>query len=178
MPKQEEEHKGLAQPVFRFLCLILVLWGDSTLWAGPAAPLPLPRFASIRARKANLHVGPGVEYPTEWMYVSAGLPVEIIAQFDIWRQVRDHQGTTGWIQKGLLSGDRTAVVKKKICTAYVKPDTNTAVVAKLSQNFVVKLVECTSDWCRFKVSRPQKVEGWVRRSCLWGVYPNETTFKK
>src|SRR5262249_36825138 len=40
----------------------------------------------------------------------AGLPVEIVKEFDSWRQVRDAEGTTGWVLGSMLSGRRTAVV--------------------------------------------------------------------
>ena len=28
-----------------------------------------------------------------------GLPIEIIAEFDTWRRIRDCQGTEGWVHK-------------------------------------------------------------------------------
>lgn len=136
--------------------------------------LPLPRFASIRARKANLHVGPGSEYPSEWTYVSPGLPVEIIAEFDIWRQVKDPQGTTGWIQKNLLCGKRTAIILEKRQKIFKEPDKTSKLVAQLDPGVISKVLECRNDWCRVDVKGHK---GWVRRRCLWGVYPHETSFK-
>lgn len=136
--------------------------------------LSLPRFASIRARKANLHVGPGAEYPSEWTYTTAGLPVEIIAEFDIWRQVRDPQGTTGWIQKNLLCGKRTAIVQEKRQKIFKDPDKTSKLVAQLDPGVVAKVLECRNDWCKVDV---QGHKGWINRRCIWGVYPHETTFK-
>ena len=71
----------------------------ASLWAlaGPAAArddaLPLPRFVSLKSAEVNLRTGPGTRYPIEWVYKRRALPVEIIAEFDNWRRVRDWEGT-------------------------------------------------------------------------------------
>ena len=58
---------------------------------------PLPRFVSLRADTVNLRTGPGNRYPIEYVYRRKGYPLEIVAEFDQWRQVRDWQGTEGWV---------------------------------------------------------------------------------
>ena len=45
-----------------------------------------------------------------WVYTRSGLPVEITAEFENWRRVRDSEGAEGWVYHSLLSGRRTAVV--------------------------------------------------------------------
>ena len=50
------------------------------------------RFVSLKAERANLRVGPGQRYPIEWVYTRPGLPLLVIAHFDQWRWVRDHEG--------------------------------------------------------------------------------------
>ena len=50
--------------------------------------LPLPRFASLRVDEVNLRTGPGTRYPIDWVYMREGLPVEITAEFDIWRRIK------------------------------------------------------------------------------------------
>jgi SH3-like domain-containing protein len=89
-----------------FLFLLGLLAGTACAEAG----LALPRFVSLRSDEVNLRTGPGTNYPVEWVYVRRGLPVEIIAEFDNWRKVRDIEGTVGWIHKSLLSGKRMAVI--------------------------------------------------------------------
>ena len=44
------------------------------------------------------------------MFQRAGLPVEIIAEYETWRRIRDSEGTEGWVLHSLLSGRRTALV--------------------------------------------------------------------
>ena len=40
--------------------------------------LPLPRFVSLKSDRVNLRKGPSTDYPTQWVYRRAGLPLEII----------------------------------------------------------------------------------------------------
>ena len=63
--------------------------------AGSASGLPVPRFVSLKADKVNMHIGPAKTYETKWLYQRAGLPVEITAEFENWRRIRDcrrHRG--------------------------------------------------------------------------------------
>ena len=77
---------------------------------GSNSGLPVPRFVSLKSGKVNMRVGPGREYRVEWRYTRAGTPVEIVAEFDNWRRVRDAEGTEGWVYGALLTGRRTGVV--------------------------------------------------------------------
>jgi SH3-like domain-containing protein len=78
--------------------------------AGSASGLPVPRFVSLKADKVNMHIGPAKHYEVKWLYQRAGLPVEITAEFENWRRIRDSDGTEGWVYHSLLSGRRTGVV--------------------------------------------------------------------
>ena len=75
---------------------------------GPSG-LPLPRFVSLKSGRVNSRIGPGVNYPVDWLYLKSGLPMEIIQEYDNWRRVRDSDGAEGWINQSLLSGKRTAI---------------------------------------------------------------------
>ena len=77
---------------------------------GSVTKLPLPRFASLKTDRVNLREGPSKDHATKWVYQRAGLPVEITAEFEIWRRVRDSEGVEGWVLHSLLSGRRTALV--------------------------------------------------------------------
>lgn len=164
----------------RFLSVIMLLiMSFIALYATPAdaaknETLPLPRFASIRAKKANLHVGPGTEYPSEWTYVRPGLPVEIIAEFDTWRQVRDPQGGQGWLHKSMICGKRTVIIQTKQRRLYKEPNCETKVAAILDPGVMARVITCQKDWCQLDVKGHR---GWVKRRFIWGVYPNESTFK-
>ena len=144
---------------------------------GPSG-LPLPRFVSLKAKSVNLRVGPSVDYAIAWRYMKSGVPVEIIQEYDNWRHVRDADGTEGWVNQALLSGERTAVtapwMRGKGADIYVNmrrdPQSSSAIVAKLEPGVVIKVGECNGDSCRAEVDG---TEGWVAQAEIWGAYPGE-----
>ncbi len=73
--------------------------------------LPVPRYVSLKTDRVNLREGPSKDHRTAWVYQRAGLPVEIIAEYETWRRIRDSEGTEGWVLHSLLSGRRTALVQ-------------------------------------------------------------------
>jgi SH3-like domain-containing protein len=142
--------------------------------AGSASGLPVPRFVSLKADKVNMHIGPAKTYDTKWLYQRAGLPVEITAEFENWRRIRDSDGTEGWVYHSLLSGKRTGMVIAKnpddLVPVYENADAQSAVVAKLERGVVGTVKRCTDGWCTIK---GPGYDGYVQQVRLWGVYPNE-----
>jgi SH3-like domain-containing protein len=135
----------------------------------------LPRFVSLRSASINMHVGPGNNYPIEWRFVCQGLPVEIIAEFDTWRRVRDHQGTEGWVHKSLLSGKRTIIVMGSIQSLHGKPDAQSEIVARIEPGVVATILETQPNWCKIEIRNDQgRFKGWVSRKHVWGLYANES----
>ena len=65
--------------------------------------LPIPRFAVLRSDEVNLRTGPGPRHPVDWVIRRRDLPVEITAEFDTWRRIRDIEGTEGWVHQSLLT---------------------------------------------------------------------------
>jgi len=139
-----------------------------------ASGLPIPRFVSLKADKVNMHIGPAKTYEVKWVYQRAGLPVEITAEFENWRRIRDADGTEGWIYHSLLSGRRTGQVIAKTKDALVpvhdKTDADSAVVAKLEPGVLGAVKRCNDGWCRIS---GKGYDGWIQQVRLWGVYPNE-----
>jgi SH3-like domain-containing protein len=130
----------------------------------------VPHFATLRAEKVALRSGPSTDYPIEWLYVRKGLPVEILAGFDIWRKVRDSEGTEGWIQQGLLSGSRNVLITNTVRNLMSDPTADSSVVAQLQPGVIAALTRCPSDWCEVKAGG---YRGWVRRDWIWGLEAEE-----
>lgn len=143
---------------------------------GSVTGLPVPRYVSLKTDRVNLREGPSKEHRTRWVYQRAGLPMEVTAEFEIWRRVRDADGTEGWVLNSLLSGRRTALVapwsKKKddIVAMRDAAKEEAAVVARLQPGVVASVSSCTDAWCRITVAN---IRGYIRQERLWGVYPNE-----
>ncbi|MCJ2036374.1 SH3 domain-containing protein [Methylobacterium sp. J-068] len=153
---------------------------------GPVTKLPLPRYASLKTDRVNLREGPSKDHRTLWVFQRAGLPIEIVAEFETWRRIRDSEGTEGWVLHSLLSGRRTSVVtaakgtdktpEKAAVPLYAKADEGSGEEARLQAGVIGSVKSCTGTWCRVVVALPQKrgdVDGYIRQDRLWGVYPNE-----
>lgn len=132
--------------------------------------LPVPRFATLRSGEVNLRTGPGVRYPVDWVFVRAGMPVEITAEFDTWRRIRDWEGTQGWVHRSMLIGRRTFVITGVLRTIRREPAGSSPALAQAEPGVMGRLHYCKGDWCRVEA---QGVEGWLRRDEFWGVYPDE-----
>jgi SH3-like domain-containing protein len=141
---------------------------------GPKSGLPLPRFVSLKPDRVNVRAGPTRDHEVKFVYTRAGLPVEITAESDNWRRIRDWEGADGWVYHSLLSGRRTAVVtsksKKELVPLYANADLEAAVVARLEAGVLAQVGRCDGEWCRIAGAR---FEGWIVQTRLWGVYPNE-----
>ncbi|MBB6261162.1 SH3-like domain-containing protein [Paenochrobactrum gallinarii] len=137
--------------------------------------LPLPRFVSLKPARANIRVGPGREYAVSWLFMKAGLPVEIIQEYDNWRRIRDADGTEGWIYQSLLSGKRTAITapwekSERLLELRSSPEPTASIVAQVEGGVIANIRECNGEWCRLEVN---KVRGWLPQREIWGAYPGE-----
>jgi SH3-like domain-containing protein len=143
----------------------------SEIATGPSG-LPLPRFVSLKTDKLNVHVGPGKTYDVTWIYTRLGLPVEITAEFENWRRIRDSEGAEGWVYHSLLSGRRTGMVvaKEELVPLREAGDPEATVIAQLQAGVLGTVKKCTGTWCRFT---GEGFDGWIQQQRLWGVYPNE-----
>jgi SH3-like domain-containing protein len=141
---------------------------------GPKSGLPVPRFVSLKPDRVNVRGGPTRDHDVTFVYTRAGLPVEITAESDNWRRIRDWEGSEGWVYHSLLSGRRTAVVtpkdKKDLVVLYDKADSGGATVARLQSGVLASVKRCTGTWCHIVGAG---FDGWVVQEQLWGVYPNE-----
>ncbi len=132
---------------------------------------PVPRFVSIKSGRAHLRAGPDDQrYPIVWVYIRKGLPVEVIGEYCIWRQIRDPDGATGWVNKQLLQSDRTAMVQGAIRPLYTSPNVQSRVAWRIEPGTVVALTLCEGQWCRVST---EGRSGYIMREQIWGTYPNE-----
>ncbi len=141
---------------------------------GTASGLPVPRFVSLKSDHVNVRGGPTKDNDVSWIYTKSGLPVEITAEFENWRRIRDSEGSEGWVYHSLLSGKRTAVVttkaKDELALLHDRADDSSAVAAQLEAGVVANVRRCSGNWCRITGSG---FDGWIEQERLWGVYPDE-----
>ena len=164
--------------MMKILSLILFFLVSFNLHAktGSVTGLEIPRFVSLKSNEVNLRVGPSTNYPIELMYVTKNLPVEIIDEFDAWRKIKDHIGTTGWLHKSLIKGDRfvlTGYKNDNDVNLYNRPNGN--IIGVIKKNNILDLKNCIVYWC--KVNR-ENTNGWVLKQNIWGIYETEIYNKK
>ncbi|MGE0213710.1 MAG: SH3 domain-containing protein [Parvibaculaceae bacterium] len=136
--------------------------------------LPLPRFVSLKTDRVNVRRGPSSDHDLSWVFTRKGLPVEIIAEYEHWRRVRDSEGAEGWVYHSLLTGRRTALVApwnagKSIPLRSLGSDTARP-VAMVGAGVMGEVESCDGSWCHIAVDR---YDGWMQQAMLWGVYPGE-----
>jgi len=147
---------------------------------GDSAKLPIPRFVSLKSDRVNVRSGPTKDHQVTWVYTRTGLPVEITAEFENWRRIRDWEGAEGWVYHSLLSGRRTGLITPSFKSSdknaddpipiHASADADSAVVARLQPGVLGAVKRCNGTWCHMAGAG---YDGWVAQNRLWGVYPNE-----
>jgi SH3-like domain-containing protein len=132
--------------------------------------LPLPRWASLASDKVNARVGPGERYPIDWILTHQDMPVEIVQEFENWRQIKLHDGTTGWVHRAMLAGTRYGLIQSPEQLLYRNPSRDSAVHVKLKQNVLIRLEKCQKEWCFGSI---RGFEGWLPKASIWGIYKSE-----
>lgn len=130
----------------------------------------VPRFESIKSSEARVRRGPGNEFVIDWVFIKKGLPIEVIAESGLWRQIRDHEGNTGWMHSVLLTKRRMVMVTGAIRPVRREAHENAEAVAMAEPGVIAELESCSQSWCIVKAG---KVKGWIRQEYLFGVYPTE-----
>ncbi len=157
------------------LCLIGILAAvaQESLPAAQRDENALPRFVSLRSSPVNARSGPGVKYPIEWVYLQKSAPVEIIAEFEDWRRIKDWQGSESWIKAQMLNKKRFAkVITPGENNLYAKNNEKARVIARVEDEVVAEIIKCpaNNDFCLLKF---EQIEGWMLRKNLYGIYKDE-----
>ena len=126
-----------------------------------------------KSDEVNVRTGPGPRYPVDWVFKRKGMPVEIVAEFENWRKIRDWQGASGWVYQGLLTGKRSFIVPAKVASLHKTPAAAAEVVAKLEPEVMGEIRSCPGDWCRVKVSA--SAAGWSGPTSGASISPSRST---
>lgn len=136
--------------------------------------LSAPRFVSIKSNEVNARSGPTTKSAIEWVFVKKGEPVEITAEYEQWRQVRDISGEGGWIHSSVLSGKRSVVIIGDTEVELTKyADRKSRVIAKLMPKVRCGLKKCKEQFCQIIC---KDYTGWVSKKVIWGVYNDENKY--
>ena len=135
------------------------------------AGLEHPRFVSLRSDLVYMREGPSIEHDIKWIYHRQGLPMQVLAEYDVWRRVRDMDGEIGWIHVSLLSNERGALlIGNDFVEIRADEELNAPIIAQVEAGVVGRFESCGPTSCRINFS---ELEGWVDRARIWGVYVDE-----
>lgn len=169
-----------------FLLLFVCLIANNSFASevGQVTGLPIPRFVTFKSSETNLRKGPNVKYPIVWNYKQKSYPMEIIAEFENWRKLRDIDGEEGWVHVNLITGARKAMIKdnkykvsdpklaerNRELVLFRYPDEDSFPMLRVELGVLATVKSCNHEWCKLKLD---DVTAWARKENLWGVYPEE-----
>ncbi|MDD3669325.1 MAG: SH3 domain-containing protein [Alphaproteobacteria bacterium] len=146
------------------------------VWMAAACAVADPVFMSMKQDKVNLRTGPGERFPITWVYTEKTYPVEVIDAFELWRQVREADGTIGWVHKIMLSPARYALILEED-KLLKSPQADGKTAAIVQRGTTGRILTCPADapaHCQLQFRQNgKKIKGWFPRKALWGVRPDE-----
>ncbi|MCE2993086.1 MAG: SH3 domain-containing protein [Alphaproteobacteria bacterium] len=174
--------------ILRIISLLIlsfsIAYGAFAKESGSSTGRSIPRFIILKSNETNLRKGPNVRFPIVQTYKRKGYPMEVIAEFENWRKLRDRDGMEGWVHENLITGTRNAVIsdnkykstsltykindKELILFRY--PDETSYPISRVEFGSIGKLKKCQKEWCKIKFN---EVTAWALKSNLWGVYSDE-----
>ena len=136
--------------------------------AGAALRQPQGRQGQ-RARR------PGQDHDVNWVYQRAGLPVEITAEFENWRRIRDCRRRRGLglslaaVGPAHRHGDRQDQGRSGAALREARRRERGDRQAPARRGRHGEALQ-RRGWCRVT---GDGFDGWIQQERLWGVYPNE-----
>jgi len=154
--------------------VIGVCWPQTVQSSDTFSGFEVPRFVALKSSLVNARRGPSKDQPIEWQYKLRGLPVEVIAETEEWRQIRDWEGQEAWIHQNLLAGNRNLFVvgdgTGRDSALREDPEGDAPIVAMAQPGVLGIAVECAKEWCLMDA---EEHRGWIHKSLVWGVYATE-----
>lgn len=142
-------------------CLILLLTvALLTLHAAAA----LAEMVAVRNEDVNMRSGPSQKSKVLWR-LGQGFPLKVLKRSGQWLQVRDFEGSSGWIHKSVTGREGHMIVKKRKINIRSAPSTRSRIVAKAGYGVVFKTLTKKKGWVKV---RQDGVTGWVSSALLWG----------
>lgn len=152
-----------AQAMFRAASTLFLL---ALATGALAQDREVPYWATMRADKVNMRVGPSGDYRIDWVYQRRGLPVRVIRLREGWRLIEDADGTQGWVVARLLSPDRGALVTGEgVAAIRAGAGDGSALRWNVEPGAVGQLGKCEQHWCEFDVGGHR---GWISAERIWG----------
>jgi SH3-like domain-containing protein len=140
----------------------------ATAVAAPDPNRPAP-FASLKVDRVEVFRTPVRDGAPVWVFLRAGLPVEVLRREGGWSEIRDQEGAVGWAANHHLSNRRTALVRPGTDSRLIlraDPRDSASATAEVEPGVLAGVETCDGRWCLLAIGR---VKGWLEQNRLWGV---------
>ena len=127
-------------------------------------------FIYTKFKIVNLRVGPGKDYPINWVIKYKGEPLEVLHKVENWLMCRDFNGDEGWAHVSNVSKrDPHVIIKtpeKTYVTAYARADESSRRLFRIENGRRSRLKKCDVKWCKISINNQ---DAWVLKDFLWGI---------
>ena len=128
-------------------------------------------MVAVKNDNVNMRSGPSTKNEVLWK-IGQGFPLQVVKKSGDWIQVKDFEGSVGWVRKDMVSNQSHVVVKankgsNKSVNIRSTPSTSGDVVATAIYGVVFRVVSQKNGWVQ--VQHANGVKGWIRQDLLWGV---------
>ncbi|MCY3673624.1 MAG: SH3 domain-containing protein [Paracoccaceae bacterium] len=137
---------------------------------GKETGLPIPRYVSMKATLGNARKGSNIKYAVNWVFTKPGIPFRVLDEDGGWRLVETQDGVGGWMFSSLLTGKRTVLTTSDNTPLMALPMENSRTIALAEEKVIGYILKCELDWCEIESNG---FKGWVQKTNLWGVEPEE-----
>ncbi|MCY4184010.1 MAG: SH3 domain-containing protein [Rhodobacteraceae bacterium] len=137
---------------------------------GEETGLPIPRYVSMKATRGNARKGSNQTYAVNWVFTKPGIPFRVLDEDGNWRFVETQDGIGGWMFSSLLTGKRTVLTTRDNTPLKAQPIENSRTIALAEEKVIGDVLKCKLDWCEIESNG---FKGWVQKTNLWGVDPEE-----
>lgn len=127
-------------------------------------------MVAVNGEDINMRSGPGAKNEALFK-IGDGFPLEIVKTSGEWLQVKDFEGSVGWVLKKNVNNKPHMVVKAnkgndETINIRVEPNPKSKVVAQAKYGVVFKTAGKKGGWVN--VEHEKGVKGWIESSLLWG----------
>lgn len=125
----------------------------------------LSEAAMIKAKKANVRSGPGLDKRVLFVY-RTNAPLEIIEEDGKWIKVRDFENEIGWVSYKVVNIEkRGAIVKVANANIRKGPSLKHPVIFLAGYGVAFEVIKAENDW--FQIKHEDGDTGWIQEALVF-----------
>lgn len=98
----------------------------------------------------------------------SGMPLEVVVDTESWVKVRDPNGHLAWIEKSVLGGTTSVMVKTEASSIRKQPRADAEVVFRATHGVLLEVTGETNAYGWLPVKHADGLTGWLPVHEVWG----------